>query len=270
MQNNKEKTIFADFHVHIHTCFNLNVFLNNAFENFISAARLINSNFELGFLFLTEIRGMDFFDRIKESPHLLNNFNVEFTKEEYSLIISNNGHKIFLVAGKQMVSSENLEVLALATRQDFKNGVSFKEIINEVKNTGGIPVLPWGVGKWLGSRKRIIKNFIMQSSDNNFYLGDNGGRPTFWPAPELFNLAERKSIFTLCGTDSLNLESEVGKPGKYGNILKGTINFDYPAVSIIDILKNITYSPQSFGKLESPAAFFKNQIALRLKQSKRQ
>ncbi|GBD90395.1 hypothetical protein BMS3Abin04_01112 [bacterium BMS3Abin04] len=270
MQNSRNKIIFVDFHVHIHSCFNLNEFLNYAFKNFLNAASSTNSNFELGFLFLTEIGDVDFFDRIKKSSQLLDNFNIEFTKEEYSLIISNNGQKIFLIAGKQVISHENIEVLALATRERFKSGNSLKEIVNEVNNKNGIPVLPWGVGKWLGRRKEIIEDLIVKTSGTNFYLGDNGGRPTFWSEPKLFNLAERKGIFTLCGTDSLSLESEVRKPGRYGNLLKGTIDFDYPVKTLMDILNHMNSSPQSFGKLENPVTFFKNQIALRLKQSKKQ
>ena len=72
------------------------------------------------------------------------------TKENCSLLAkTEDGRKLILIAGRQMITKENLEFLALVTNEKFDNGKPIKDLIIEVLKAESIPVIPWGVGKWL-------------------------------------------------------------------------------------------------------------------------
>ncbi len=86
------------------------------------------------------------------------------TSEENSLLCFNsNGHKIFFIAGRQIVTSEKLEVLALGLREDFKDNKPIEEVIDYIILKNALPVIPWGVGKWSGKRGAIVENLIEQN-----------------------------------------------------------------------------------------------------------
>jgi hypothetical protein len=53
-----------------------------------------------------------------------NELKINRTSEENSLRISDGTNNIFLIAGHQIITSENLEVLALGTINRFQNGKS--------------------------------------------------------------------------------------------------------------------------------------------------
>lgn len=52
------------------------------------------------------------------------------------------------MAGRQIVTAEKLEVLALGTDLDIDDGRPIREVLSLVTENGGLPVIPWGAGKW--------------------------------------------------------------------------------------------------------------------------
>ncbi|MBU0664981.1 MAG: hypothetical protein KJ990_10610 [Proteobacteria bacterium] len=172
--------------------------------------------------------------------------------------------EIHVVAGHQVVTMENIEVLALFVRQGLPNGLSLHETVDRVKELGGIPVLPWGVGKWFGKRGKIIKEFLVNHEKGNLFLGDNGGRPCFWPTPNLFNLAEKTGVVVLPGSDPLPFPSEALRVGSFGfSLQENSLHGDSPTKCLKNALlsPNVTISP--FGCLQENRLFFLNQFRLR-------
>ncbi|MDD3813794.1 MAG: hypothetical protein PHZ02_04030 [Desulfocapsaceae bacterium] len=184
-----------------------------------------------------------------------------------SLIVFRNDapeREIHIVAGRQVVTMENIEVLALFVKQGLTNGLSLHETVDRVKELGGIPVLPWGAGKWFGKRGEIIKNFLVNHGDSNLFLGDNGGRPRFWPTPDLFRLAQKTGFVVLPGSDPLPLPSEALRVGSFGfylhaNNLHGGSPTKYLKKALLS--PKVTISP--FGCLQKNRLFFLNQLRLR-------
>ncbi len=258
------KQLLIDFHVHIHDIYNLEKFFESAFDNFNFHAKKKGIKFSTGFLFLTEITGFDYFGKLANGKIVLRNFEISFPEEEISLCISNElQQKIFVVAGKQIVTKDKIEILALGTKNSFEENQQLNKTFREILQSGALPKLPWGVGKWLGNRKQIIEEFINENYKETFVIGDNSGRPIFWPEPGLFGLAKEKNIPVLRGTDPLNIPADENKVGSFGNILDCSIDFDYPAKSVLDVVKKMNSSPEVFGKLENPVKFFLNQLSLR-------
>ena len=262
--------LLIDSHVHIHDCYNLDKYFESVFYNFSNAPESKNENW-LGFLLLTEIKGNNYFNKLFNDFELnvSNEFKFFKTAENESVLVQDkNGKKIFIVAGKQIIARNGIEVLALCTNNDFENGNDLKITISEIIKSGGIPVLPWGVGKWLGKREKILKNFI-ESSNEKFFLGDNSGRPVFWTEPEIFKLGKLKGHFVLPGTDSLPISTEQNKIASYGFSINNNVDEKYPANELKGLLLNLKHQPITFGNLESPVKFFKNQILMQVNKRKK-
>lgn len=267
MKKNNHK-ILIDAHIHFHGCYDKATFLNSAQNNFKKIALKRNiENFQ-SILFLTESYGDNFFNELFETAkngNKLSKWTLSLTENENTIKISHeNGFDLFIIAGKQIVTKENLEVLALGLKDDYRDGKSIEDVLEEVADLNILSVIPWGVGKWFSRRKQIIENLVMQTKSNNIYLGDNGNRPFFWPKPKLFQIAEGKGILNLPGSDPLPFRREVYKPGSFGFIIEEVLNEEKPFDSITEIISSTKIQFKTFGKLEGLINFLKNQVAMQI------
>lgn len=268
--------IFIDAHVHFYDSFDLIEAFGHAFSNFnsISAQISAGNNYEC-IIFLTETEGNKYFDIISHlaSENTLNDnefltkFKITFTEETNSLVITelDFGKKIYVVAGKQIVTKENLEVLALGQYEPVKSGDSINDTIKVVIENGSIPVVPWGVGKWLGKRGKIVENLIKQRKFISLFLGDNSNRPFFWPKSKLFSFAEKAGINNLQGSDPLPFNGEAFRIGSFGSFIDASMDdLNFPFKSIKKILLDVNININEYGKLEKLIKSIKNQLNMQL------
>jgi hypothetical protein len=272
--------ILADAHVHIYPCYNIKTFLESAQKNFQAAATQCGSPQSWsGVLFLTETRQENYFQKFAQSqssenpnPELIPGWKIQKTQETCSLYAqSNHSHQgIYLIAGQQIVTAENLEVLALATIEKIPERLPLEVTLQEVINQKGIPVIPWGFGKWFGRRGKLLHHLLNQPQCPPLFLGDNSGRPQFWSSPPLFQQAQHQGIRILPGTDPLPFTKESSRAGKYGFALTGELDTTQPAASLQQLLKKADTPIQPYGTLETPWRFLQNQIAMQLIKHHRQ
>ena len=258
--------ILIDSHVHIQQCFALDAFLGSALANFKQA--------ELGqgpfVLMLTEtasercfpVLAREISDRIVQNQ-LTKLWHVKQTAEEESLYVYNGDDEgLFLIAGHQLVTCEGLEVLALMTPESPGEGHSLLNTVQAITAAGGIPVLPWGFGKWMGGRGQILQNFLNERNFSILFMGDNSGRPNFWPEPYFFKKAKMMGLTVLPGTDPLPFASEVDRVGRFGCAVQGLFDPEKPAQSLRQILLQLPTQPQTYGQLEMPFRFMRHQVAM--------
>jgi hypothetical protein len=266
--------ILVDAHVHIYDCFNLEAFFGAALKNFqASAQRQGHVNHFQSILLLTETQSDHYFRQLAQlaqegnglKQQKVGQWSIHATQEDCSLYVENSqGQRIYLMAGRQVVTSENLEVLALLTTQTFDEGSTLEKTIDAVISSGGIPVLPWGVGKWIGHRGTLLNRLLEHNPFSALFLGDNGGRPVFWPVPPLFKQARQKGLQILPGTDPLPFADESRRPGSFGFAIEGVLNSDQPAESLKQMLLDSTSSIQSYGTREQPLRFLRNQVSIQI------
>lgn len=266
--------ILADAHVHIYDCFDLHTFLDSALANFrVEATRCGQGDAFTALLLLTETARNNWFQRLRkiasEERQIRNrafeNWSFHRTKESSSLCARRAGRQtVFLIAGRQIVTAEGLEVLALATDKEFEDGSPLADVIRTVRVSGAIPVIPWGFGKWLGQRAIILKKILNRPEASGLFLGDNGNRPSFWPCPSHFKLAETKGIRVLPGSDPLPFASESWRPGSFGFSVNGSVTRECPASDLKHILLDPTTRLKEYGHLEHPWRFFRNQLAMQV------
>jgi hypothetical protein len=266
--------ILIDAHVHIYDCYDLNEFLDAACANFTTgAARLGHHGVFAAVLLLAETSSENWFERLTEAAcrkHTFaqkprENWTLHRTKESTSLSARRaDFHRLFIIAGRQIVTAEYLEVLALAIDNKFEEGTPLEKLLAAVKQTGAVPTIPWGPGKWLGKRGDELRRLLDGSQSSGIFLGDNGNRPVFWPRPFHFTLAEKKGLKVLPGSDPLPFASEATRPGSFGCSIDGSISSDYPARDLQCILRDPETVLRAYGTLERPWRFFRNQLEMQI------
>ncbi len=267
--------IFADGHVHIYDCFEVDLLLDSALMNFQTAARNAGALESAYVLLLTESKAESWFRNtltgLHQDPDERNKISGRwygtFSEESCSLEATSRefpDEKLYIAAGKQLVTSERIEVLALFCGEMIDDGLSLADTVQTVQKQGGIPVLPWGAGKWFGTRGAVIESFLRDHGQGILFVGDNGGRPRLWPTPKLFSKARQRGVAMLPGTDPLPLPGEAQRVGSFGFYLKEDASL---AGSPVTCLKRALLSGKTavkpYGNLLHTGTFLLNQFRLR-------
>ena len=264
--------ILVDAHVHIHECFKLSDFLDAAAKNFSNAASNLGiSDRYVSVLCLTETSYADKFGELRALAE--NNpaasvaqgsaWRARTNDEAESLSVNHPRlGRIHIVAGKQIVVAERLEVLALGCASSWPDGLPASEVVEGVIEAGGIAVLPWGFGKWLGRRGRTIRCLIENYSSQSLFLGDNSGRPIFFREPSEFQLGRELGLKILPGTDPLPFASESNRAGSFGFFIDVTLDDRAPWYDLSRQLVQPSLNIKCYGRLESTFRFVRNQLAM--------
>src|SRR5690606_13042233 len=178
----------VDAHVHLYAMYDRERFFTGARANFEAARRQLGLERAQCVMCFTEDSRHDAFGALSGR---FGSIEVRPTSEEASLRVSfeeGNAPEMYVLAGRQIITSEGLELLALATRARISDGVSLAEGIARVRAANGIPVVPWAFGKWWGRRGEVVRAALASSDPPD--LGDNSARPSIAPDPELFSRAQ--------------------------------------------------------------------------------
>lgn len=268
-RSQSQPPLLVDAHVHCHPSFTWNAFLSAAWNNFGVAARRLNLPKAVGCLLLTESRGMRRFGELL-TQESIGHWSIARTSEPCSVTCRDvEGEAIIIIAGRQIVTREGLEVLALACDHRFTDGQPLVGLIQQVNALGGVAVVPWGFGKWWLRRGTIVRRLLRSQRNLRVALGDNGGRARFSPRPRLFARAEAFGIPVLPGSDPLPFTSEINRVGSFGFVLRCDLDEQRPAASITNELRALRSSPRSFGRRTPLMRFAGLQLAMQFRMSRR-
>jgi hypothetical protein len=264
-----DSSVLIDAHVHLHDCFPPATFLESARRNFESAAVQHGWSAPLGVLMLTESEGVDWFGRLdaladgRDAATVISPWTVARTADPCALEARSGDRRLLVIAGRQVVAREGLEVLMLGIREMVPDGGRLSDLLAEGARLGALRVIPWGAGKWLFGRGRLLTSIIAtQRSEDGFFLGDGAGRPFFWSTPSHFPEAATRGIRVLPGTDPLPFPSQSGRAGSFGFRLEGPIDLTRPAEGIKSALRNPEARTTPYGRLERALPFLRNQVAM--------
>ena len=244
--NNTPAIVAADGHVHVYPAYEIKAVFRNLIQNldrlagaagFAESGTIGNGIHKLAFL--AESREHDFFSCLKDQDKAIvaNGLEVVSAPDPVCVTVGVRGvGRVCLVAGRQIVTRERLEILGLAMRVKIPDGLPAAEVIQKVVEAGGIPVLAWSPGKWLFARGRLVRDLSASDQAKVLRLGDTTLRPTLWPEPWLMKLARERGITVLPGSDPLPFAGEERYAGTYGFIYQGAFDAERPAASIRQIL----------------------------------
>lgn len=261
--------ILIDAHVHLHGCFAPERFLDAAASNLATAARGMELPASTpGMLLFTHAAGDDTFGGLRTGS--VGRWTLAPTQEAISMSARRAGAPpLILVAGRQIATAEGLEVLALGAAGPFADGRPVETTIEAVREQDGVPVIPWGFGKWWRRRGAVVRRLVADHARFPLlFLGDSAGRPGIVPRPQLFAQAERLRRAVLPGTDPLPLPGEVDKVGRLVFRVEREVDADSPFGALKHWLSRCEASPPAFGVYERPGVFLRRQITMQLRKQR--
>ncbi len=253
--------LILDTHVHIYPCYNLLSALSAAFINLNHLQSSIRKSLPLStdeqilkVLCLTERSDCNFYDSLYQGKINLSQLGYRVRQSEEALgiyIDTAEGDTLLLISGKQITTSERLEILGLFLGSKIEDGVSIFEALRQIRELGGQAVVNWSPGKWFFSRGRVIKELILQNSENDFLLGDIGLRPKIWCEPFLMQTGRKKGFRLIAGSDPLPFPGEEKYIGSYATALQANIDARRPVSSIQQALHKASFLSPPLGSRSS-------------------
>lgn len=260
--------MYVDGHVHLYRREDVQRLLTTACRNMREAARATGQPAHYGLLLVADPAGVPGFEWIASLPASSGVRHGEprwrcFSQPDSSTVHLRDGGglPVAVVGGKQIVSAENLEVLAFPSHVDCAQGEPIADVLAGVQRQGGLAILPWGVGKWLGKRAGIITRMLDDADPGSVAVGDNGGRPGAWRRVGLLREAASAGFVNIAGTDPLPVEGEVDRVGSFGVRTPASPDETWGFEAFRRALLDGRLLP--FGGLLGPLDFLRKQLALR-------
>lgn len=267
--------VWVDTHAHLHERFDDETYFDATAEHFHRVGAGIGGGIGGGgsggvgggggVLCLTEISDTHAFARLADAERIGRwSFS---TRGDHALEATrDDGRRLGLIAGRQVRCDNGLEVLAIGRRVDVADGLAFGESVEAVRASGALTVVPYGVGKWSGSRGGIVRELI-ERGPADVALGDNGGRLGFGDQA-LLKRARQLGRTVLVGSDPLRLAAGQTRAGSWGivvNVTGGHTMDQTWSSRVVDGLRSAGPTPDTFGQRVTTIAAFHQQISLRLK-----
>jgi hypothetical protein len=252
------QTLHIDGHVHFYSFFDLATAIGALSKRI---RRPIDRSTTAFVWLLTELTQCRFFDTLARTESI-DGYTVQKTeKESLKLTPAEPGEAhLYIIAGRQLVSRENLEILSLASTYNAENRVqTAADLIRAVSEHHGVPALNWAPGKWMFSRAHVVKQVLDQSTPRNLLIADSTMRPTVWPTPKLMKTAMKRGFKVIAGSDPLPFRREERLIGSYRFTVNGEFDPDSPASSIRSLLLDPQVEINRAGKRSGPILFAERQ-----------
>lgn len=254
-----------DTHAHLYGRFDASALLGAAATNFLAATRAARLDEgetpPVWVLLLMQSPGEPLRERLGRSD--ADGWDLEQTdstawRAEHAVL-----GRLVLVEGRQFVSSEGIELLAAPLATDLDQA-PLAELVQRSNELDTRPIVPWGFGKWLGFRGRVVAELLERQSSDRLLLADNGGRPRMSSEPRLLRRAARRGFQVVYGSDPLPLSGEECRAGAVGSAFRGPFDPGQASESTRKALRGALGEPMPFGHGTGLGRFLWNQARLRL------
>lgn len=237
--------VAVDMHVHLYPYYDAHALLTAAARNLQEAAPTAD-RFAL---YLTDRAGQHAFRDLRDGTLKPPVWHLQTTPDPHALLFSTRDERRLLVlAARQIVTRERLEVLALGTAEEIADGAPAAEVVARVRAAGALPVLPWGLGKWLGARGRQVRALIEAAQPGELAVADTCLRPALLGESSLLRAARARNLPVLAGTDPLPRLGEEEMAGRFGVLVEGAFDEDHAAVSLTGLLSRAGAHLQTVGR----------------------
>ena len=226
----------ADFHLHVYKIYPLESLLSSLFANLNRTAGTASEPV-IKAAFLAERRRYQIFSDWRRGLFRVRGYSITPLGPATLEIKTDKGDSLLLFAGRQVATTESLEILSLVSDRDVPDALPFAEAAARVLDTGGIPVLPWAPGKWEGARRRLIRQGIESLAGRGLMICDSSIRPVLFPDPLLFRFARRLGVPVVAGTDTYPAPGEERLAGSYATVLEADFDPAQAAEAIPRLLR---------------------------------
>ena len=233
------RSFIIDTHVHYYPAFSPEVICRKAVRNLDSQA----SESLPGIVLVDRSEWPSYADFISTLSAIVD-FRVESHQDHAVIIFSEDDlvHRLYVFKGAQRVTDEGVEILSLFSSEllSFEKQ-PIEDIMTQIDLAGGLLVVPWSYGKWLGKRRLAVQRVCQLGRQRGqpVFLGDICQRPKF--IDNLSVLAvEWGATGILGGSDPLPIAQEVANIGTLGTSLEVGDNFK--SLTLVADLKKAIFS----------------------------
>jgi hypothetical protein len=251
----------VDAHVHFHYPERVAPTLDRAVANLAAVAG--RDRGLIGALLLAEAAQERVFRTLRSGHAGAWQFESDAT-EPASLLAESSERRVLIVCGRQIRCRNGLEVLALGTETEFPEGVDLADAVRRVRGEGAVAVVPWGFGKWVGTRGARVRQLFESDRSGDLYIGDNGGRLASLGLPHLVTEGERLGHRILPGSDPFPFGADHRRVGAFGFIAsipgEGAVTW----TTLRAWLDAQAGSPEAFGRALGTVRFTINQLGIQI------
>jgi hypothetical protein len=254
--------IVADTHLHFYDCYDLSAALRGCVSRL---AALAGSASCVGIL--AERSGQHVFSSLVDGSQTI--------PGEPAIHLFEGGHclrmqfpvlkPLYLFPGRQIVTSERLELLCLCVDAEIPDGLAADETVRRIREVGGVAVLTWAVGKWLFKRAGVVRSLLDEFKPSELLLGDSAMRPIFWPLPGPMRIARQQGRGILAGTDPLPAVTEISVMGSYASLIDYELDEKAPSESMRMALEGAAVGYELAGKRSGVLKFVQRMVNSRAK-----
>lgn len=231
----EERLVAVDGHVHVYPCHDAGRALRGLCGALSGAAARAapGQGAPVVVALLAERADCCFFRQIGMGRAKADGVAVRALPDPDAFMLETNGDAaLYLVAGRQVVTAERVEVLSLTRDFMIPDGLPLAEAVQRVRDAGAVPALSWAPGKWLLGRGGMVRRAILEARPGEMLLCDSSLRPRGWPEPAAMRLARKRGLGIAAGSDPLPFPGEESIAGVYGFMLRCRFDPGAPAVSI--------------------------------------
>ena len=232
------RQIAVDAHVHFHRLSTDLSAIETTFERSAPGA--------LPAILLVERAGIDIYATLAD----------DLPRSGDGLGLASRTGKLLIVPGRQIVSREGIEVLVYGATDGSSEGTPARAIIEAALADDRLVALPWGFGKWLGARRRLVMR-LLADFRGRVFCGDIVGRPRLWREP---SLAIHR---VLRGSDNLAIANGDRAIGSFGSIVTAAFDPERPVASLFAALRDPKTALAPFGHHRPLASSLRDQVELR-------
>ena len=261
--------ILADTHVHLHPAFDIDCFFNSTLSNTDRIAPGWDKQKGAVWLCFTDVAGLESIGHLCRKVKTAGRWQFSLhSREHVAKATRDDGRRLWLFPGRQIISSERIELLALNTYWTVPDRVhSLQDLVKASLDAGAMPVIPWGFGKWTGQRGGVLRQLMAERND--FILADSGNR---WRAsfePSLLTTGRASGFPIWAGSDPLPLSRHEVRAGSYGVMADAIqMNEDNPAASFKELVRQAD-SCRIVGIRSAGSAFIADQWRMQWRQRTR-
>lgn len=257
----------VDGHVHLHACHEIEAALDAAVRNFEIARTTLGLPVRTGrVLWLVEDPTEGSSARLRALSNHGKHWQATFV-DSVTLRLSRtgDGQQLTVVLGRQIRTSDNLEVLVVGTAEPLRARQSQDETIKQGLEREALVMLPWGFGKWIGQRGRAVSSAYDRYALEGLYLADTGARSSFLKPPRAFIRSVAESHPVLVGSDPFPFKDQLETIATHGFVIE-----DLPKQptwrDLHGAIRSLHGQPHRFGRPLKPDTFARLQIKMQLRK----